>query len=175
MRRVLLATAAILALGTAFAGTAQAKCSVTCLNRKVKQLSSGLIKAEKTIASLSKTVSQQGQAITAQNQTIAGQGATIAALSQKTTFVTALEECLYEAPFTEYGDPEGSFGYHFNTGTEEIETSALDITEEGDPILAWFVFDACNTQTTLTLNGTSGVLPHAESSSPLFSSEAGRR
>jgi len=177
MRRVLVVLPAILALTTSlgFAPGAQAKCSVTCLNHRVKQLSSGLIKAEKTIASLSKTVAQQGQAIAAQNQTIAAQGATIAGLTQATKFVKFLEECLFEAPLTQYGDPAGTFGYHFNTGTEELETSALDVTVEGDPIDAWFVFDACNPQTTLSLNGASGIFPQAKSSSGIFSSEARQR
>jgi len=172
MRKVLVATAAVLALGLAFAGGAEAKCSLTCLNHKVKQLSSGLIKAEKTIASLSKTVNQQGQTIAAQNQTIAAQGATVAPF---TKFVKSLEECLFEAPFTEYGDPEGSFGYLFEKeGGGEIKTSALDITEEGSPISAWFIFDACNQQETLALNGTGGVFPGAKASTGLFSGGAAR-
>jgi hypothetical protein len=174
MRRVLLATAAILALSTAFAGAAQARCSVTCLNRKVKQLSSGLIKAEKTIAGLSKTVNQQGQTIAGQNQTIAAQGAAISGLTQTTKFVKFLEECLFEVPFTQYGDPEGTFGYLFEEGGGPIKTSALDLTAEGDPIDAWFVFDACNPQTTLALHA-GGVFPRAKRLSGAFSPEGNSR
>lgn len=173
MRRVLVATAVALTLTTSlgFAAGAQAKCSVTCLNRKVKQLSSALIKAEKAIVSLSKTVTQQGQAIAAQNQQIAAQGAAIASLDPATKFVKALETCLFEAPFTQYGDPEGSFGYLFKEeGGTEIETSALDITAEGDPIDAWFILDACNGQEVLSLGGGGGVFPRATSAGGLFSS-----
>jgi len=175
MKRMSVALGAALVLSLAMSGGAQARCSATCLNHKVRQLSSGLIKAEKTIAALSKTVAQQGQQISVLNQTVAAQGATVNGLAGAAKFATLLEKCLYEAPFTEYGDPEGTFGYHYNTGTEEIETSALDITEEGGPIDAWFIFDACNPQTTLSINGTGGVFPRAASSSPLFSSAGGSR
>jgi hypothetical protein len=167
MRRILVATAAVLALSAVFAGGAGAKCSVSCLNRKVKQLSSALIKAEKAIASLNKTVAQQGQAIAAQNQAIAG-------LSQSAKFVQVLEKCLFEAPLTQYGDAAGAFGYLFDTGTETVKTTALDITEIGDPIDAWFVLDACNTQTVRTAGVTTGVFPGASSASSLFSGGIGR-
>jgi uncharacterized Zn-binding protein involved in type VI secretion len=170
MRRVLIALTAVLAMSLYFTGGAQAICGGTCLNHRVRQLSSGLIKAEKKIASLSKTVSQQGQTIASQGQTIATQGTTISGLAQTTKFVKSLEECLFEAPFTQYGDPEGSFGYLFEEeGGGEIKTSALDISEEGSSILAWFIFDACNPQETLALNSVGGVFPAAKASSGLFS------
>ncbi len=155
MRRVLVATAAVLALSAIFAGGAGAKCGVSCLNRKVKQLSSAVIKAEKTIASLSKTVAAQKQEIAAQKAAIASQGATIAGLSQGAKFVTFLETCLFEAPFTQYGDPNGTFGYLFEEegGGAPIKRTALDFTAVGDAIDAWFLFNACETQTTLSASG----------------------
>ena len=144
------AAALILTAGLGFATGAQAKCSVTCLNRKVKQLSSALIRAEKAIVSLSKTVTQQGQVING----LAAQNA-----QTKTIF-----ECLFEAPVTQYGDSGGAFGYLFDTGTETVDTTALDITEKGDPIDAWFIFNACETQTTLALSGGAGPFPGAKGS-----------
>lgn len=145
MRRVLVAMTAILALSLAFAGGAEAKCGVSCLNRKVKQLSSGLIKAEKTIASLSKTVAQQSQQISALNQTVSVQGATLNGLAGATKFVRLLEECLFEVPLNRYGDPASEEGYLYQIAPEPaFRTTAMDLVEEGEAVGAWFIIDGCN-------------------------------
>jgi uncharacterized coiled-coil protein SlyX len=159
MRRVLLTTAAILALGTAFAGTAQARCGVSCLNRKVKQLSSALIKNEKTIASLSKTVAQQGQTIAAQTQTINQQSAAINALAGAAKFATLLEKCLFEVPLNRYGDPAADEGYLYETLTETFKTTALDVVEEGEGVGAWFLIDGCNPLETASIKAAARRFP----------------
>lgn len=164
MRKALVALAAVLVLSLVFSGGAQARCSLTCLNHRVKQLSSGLIKAEKTIAALSKTVTQQGQAIAAQNQAIAGQGAAIAALTQAAKFVKSLQTCLFEVPITEYGDPQEEVGYLFQLFNEShtletLPTTALDVPFEGEPVGAWFLIDGCNSATTATVKTASALAP----------------
>jgi uncharacterized coiled-coil protein SlyX len=166
MRKVPAIAGALLVLSLAFAAGAEAKCSVTCLSHRVKQLSSGLIKAEKTIASLSKTVGEQGKTIAAQGATISQQGAAIAQQTQKITQLTGLGqeteavfECLFEAPLTEYGEPEEEIGYLFKGEAETFPTTALDITEKGDFISAWFLFDACNETETLSLHRAAGAFP----------------
>lgn len=146
MRRALLALTAVLALSLGLGASAQATCSLTCLNHRVKQLSSGLIRAQRTISSLKRTVSQQGQTIAAQQQAISGLGET----GKK---VDALYECLFEVPVTQFGEPGSPFGYlfQFENEAEELETeptSALDVPYEGEPIGAWFLIDGCNFEET---------------------------
>jgi hypothetical protein len=160
MKRVLVATGVALALCLAFAGGAQAKCSVTCLNHRVTQLTTAVIKDEKKIASLSKTVSQQGQAITAQNQTITAQGTAIAGLTQGAKFVESLAECLFEVPLNQYGEP-GTEGYLYENATETFRTTALDVVPEGEKVGAWFLIDGCNTATTASVNAASALAPAA--------------
>jgi len=166
MRRALVALTAILVLSLGASGSAQAKCSVTCLNHRIGQLSNGLIRAEKKISSLSRTVSQQEQTIAQQQQTIAGLGET----GKK---VDALYECLFEVPETQFGEPESPFGYLFqfeNEETEELETqptSALDVPYEGEPVGAWFLIDGCNPTKTAGATAAKALAPAASPSALL--------
>lgn len=146
MRRALLLLTAILALSLSLSASAQAKCSVACLNHKVKQLSNGLIRAQRTISSLKQTVGQQGTTIAAQQQQIAG-------LGEVGKQVGTLFECLYEVPITQYGWPEEEEGYLYETLIETFPTTALDVTEEGGFINAWFLIDGCNFEETAVLKG----------------------
>jgi len=141
MRRALLALTAALALSLGLGSSAQATCSVTCLNHRVKQLSSGLIRAQRTISSLKRTVSQQGQTISAQQQAIGG-------LSETGKKVDTLYECLFEVPITEYGVPEEEEGYLYENATETFPTTALDVPFEGEFVGAWFLIDGCNFEET---------------------------
>ncbi len=151
MKKVLVGSLAAMFLVFAFAGSAQAKCGDGCLNRKIVRLSKRLGQAEKTIKAQAQTIAQQSQAITGQGQTIAAQGQAINGQSQATKKVESfLFGCVFEAPLSVYGDPEGSFGYLFDTETETIKTSALDVTAEGDFIEAWALFDGCNPETVLS-------------------------
>lgn len=145
MRRALLALVAALALSLGLGASAQATCSVTCLNHRVKQLSSGLIRAQRTISSLKRTVSQQGQTIAAQQQAIGSLGET----GKK---VDTLYECLFEIPITEYGVPEEEEGYLYEAATETFPTTALDVPFEGEPVGAWFLIDGCNPEETAVVN-----------------------
>ena len=65
----------------------------------MRQLSSGLIRAQRAISSLKRTVSQQGQTIAAQQQALGG-------LGEAGKKIDTLYECLFEVPVTEYGVPE---------------------------------------------------------------------
>jgi hypothetical protein len=141
MRRALLLLTAILVLSLSLSASAQAKCSVTCLNHKLNQLSSGLIRAQRTISSLKRTVSQQGQTIAAQQQAISSLGET----GKK---VDTLYECLFEVPITEYGVPEEEEGYLYKNATETFATTALDVPFEGEFVGAWFLIDGCNFEET---------------------------
>jgi hypothetical protein len=155
MKRALVAMAAVLALSLVFSGAAQAKCNVTCLNHRVRQLSTGLIKAEKTIASLSRTVSQQGQQISALNQTVAAQGAAISKLGQPDEFVTFLEECLFQVPLNQYGESPGEEGYLYETPAETFRTTALDVVSEGEAVGAWFLINGCNPLETASIKAAA--------------------
>jgi hypothetical protein len=154
MRRVLVALAAILAMSLSLTAGAQARCGSTCLNNRVKQLSSGLIRAEKKIASLTQTVSQQGQTIAAQQQTINGLGP----IGKK---VEALSKCLFEVPISEYGEPEEGEGYLYENATETFQTTALDVPFKGEFVGAWFLIDGCNTATTASVQGVKALAPRA--------------
>jgi hypothetical protein len=157
MRRALLALAAVLALSLSLGlgASAQATCSVTCLNHRVRQLSSGLIRAQRTISSLKRTVSQQGETIAAQQQAISGLGET----GKK---VDTLYACLFEVPITEYGVPEEEEGYLYENATETFPTTALDVPFEGEPVGAWFLIDGCNPEETAgigTAEATRALAP----------------
>lgn len=137
MKRALLALVAILVLSLGLGASAQARCGVTCLNHRVRQLSNGLIRAQRTISSLKQTVGQQGETIAAQQQAIGGLGET----GKK---VDALYECLFEVPISRYGVPEEEEGYLYENATETFPTTALDVAFEGDFVGAWFLIDGCN-------------------------------
>jgi hypothetical protein len=155
MRRASIALAAVLAVSLGFTAGAQARCGSACLNHRVKQLSSGLIKAERKIASLTQTVSRQGQTITAQQQTIDG-------LGQVGKKVDTLYKCLLEVPVNEYGEPEEGEGYLYENSTETFQTTALDVVPfEGEFVGAWFLIDGCNTATTASVQAARALAPQA--------------
>jgi len=137
MKKALMVTAALLVLVLAFAGSADAKCGVGCLNHKLSKLSKSLKKAEEAIAAQSQTIAQQSQALAAAN----------GAQAQTAKEVKTLYSCLNEVPMLELGDPGGSFGYVFRfeeKGTpQEVETSAVDFAFPGDPVDAWVLSDSC--------------------------------
>ena len=128
MRKLfLLIASAVVVVALAGAGSADAKCGVKCLNKKVRTLSSQMSQAQATI-------NQQAQQI-----------------AQTTQDLNQLHSCFAEAPLTDYGDASGSFGYVFDNdgsgGDDPFFTSALDITSTDDVVTAWFLFDSCNTAT----------------------------
>jgi hypothetical protein len=154
MRRVLVALAAVLAMSLCLTAGAQARCGSACLNHRVKQLSTGLIKAERKIASLTQTVSQQGQTIAGQQQAIAG-------LGQIGKKVDTLFECLFEVPLSQFGEPEEEEGYLYENATETFPTTALDVPFEGESVGAWFLIDGCNSSTTASVQGARALAPRA--------------
>ncbi len=154
MRRVLVALAAVLAMSLSLTAGAQARCGSACLNHRVKQLSSGLIRAERKIASLSQTVSQQGQTIATQQQAIAG-------LGQIGKKVDTLFECLFEVPLSQFGEPEEEEGYLYENATETFPTTALDVPFEGEFVGAWFLIDGCNSSITASVQGARALAPRA--------------
>jgi uncharacterized coiled-coil protein SlyX len=171
MKKLLVASLAALVLALAFSPGAEAKCSVTCLNNKVKGLANALIKAQKTIAAqgqaiteLSRKATAQEQKVAGQGQAISGQGGAINAQAQAIKQVNSTLGCLFEAPLTEYGEPEGPFGYvfQFENEAEELETiptTALDVTYPEDPVGGWALFDGCNTTNTASAVSSSAIAP----------------
>ncbi len=157
MKKVLVVSVAALVLAMAFAGTAEAKCGVGCLNRKVKKLSSGLAKAQQTITSQSKTIAQQGQAIASLSQTVSSQGSAIAGQEQAVAKATSQLGCIAEVPVSEYGEPGGAYGYVWDTGTETFDTTALDVPYPGEGVGAWFLIDKCNGAKTATVSGAGSA------------------
>ena len=128
MRKLfLLIASAVVVVALAGAGSADAKCGVKCLNKKVRTLSNQMSQAQATI-------NQQAQQI-----------------AQTTQDLNQLHSCFAEAPLTDYGDASGSFGYVFdndgNGSDDPFFTSALDLTSTEDAVTAWFLFDSCNTST----------------------------
>jgi uncharacterized coiled-coil protein SlyX len=153
MRRIVVALTALLVLSLGFGPEAEAKCSVSCLNHRVMQLSNGLTRAEKKIASLKQTVSQQGQTISSQQQALA-------ALGEVGKKVDALYACLFEVPVTQFGAPEDE-GYLYENATETFKTTALDVPYEGEPISFWTLIDGCNTTATAGVDARSALAPTA--------------
>jgi uncharacterized coiled-coil protein SlyX len=158
MKKLLVASLAALVLALAFSAGAEAKCDLTCLNHRVKALGTALTKAQKTIAAqsqaigaLNQKVAAQEQKVSAQGQAISGQGSAIGAQGQAIKQVNSALDCLFEAPLTQYGEPEGPYGYIFQYEDEETEelktfpTTGLDVTYEGDFVSGWALFDGCNT------------------------------
>ena len=161
MRRIVVALTALLVLSLGFGPEAEAKCGVSCLNRRVMQLSNGLTRAEKAIASLKQTVSQQGQTITYQQQALAS-------LGQVGTKVDVLYQCLFEVPITQYGAPEEE-GYLYENATETFKTTALDVPPfEGEPVSFWGLIDGCNTTETASAKAVRALAPPAPNLSTLL-------
>ena len=175
MKKLLVASLAALALALVFSSGAEAKCNVACLGHRVNTLTTALIKAQKTIATQGKTitalsskVAAQEQKVTSQGQAISSQGGVINSQGQAIGKVRSTFECLFEAPLTEYGEPEGPFGYLFEfekEGTPEtIPTTALDVTYLGDSVnLGWALFDGCNTAETPSAAASGAVAPASSS------------
>jgi hypothetical protein len=140
MRKLLLcAVGAALITAVAGAGSAEAKCGNACLKKKLNRLTT-------QVTQLQQTVSQQSQAITASNQALKN-----------------VTDCLGEAPLTQYGDPAGTLGYQFDndaigSGDDPFLTTALDVTEGGDPIDGWALFDACNTVSVASASASRSAL-----------------
>jgi hypothetical protein len=168
----LVASTAVLVLALAFSASAEAKCDLTCLNHRVKALGTALTKAQKTIATqsqaiatLNQKVTAQEQKVNAQSQAISGQGSAINAQAQAIKQVNAVFDCLFEAPLTQYGEPEGPFGYIFQYEDEEAEelktfpTTALDVTYEGDFVSGWALFDGCNPTEIASTASRSAIAP----------------
>ena len=64
-----------------------------------------------------------------------------------TRFIGSLANCLSEIPVTQYGNPNGTYGYMYNPGASvgpAYDTTALDITNHGTPVSAWLMYDKCN-------------------------------
>lgn len=173
MKKLLVASLAALSLAFVFSSGAEAKCNVTCLGHRMNGLTTALIKAQKTIAAQGKTITElsakvaaQEQKVASQSQAISSQGGTINAQGQAIGKVNTTLGCLFEAPLTQYGEPEGPFGYlfQFENEDEELEnlpTTALDVTYPEDFVSGWALFDGCNTAETPSTAARSAVAPTA--------------
>jgi delta-aminolevulinic acid dehydratase/porphobilinogen synthase len=172
MKKLLVASLVALVLALALSAGAEAKCDVTCLGHRVKSLATALTKAQKTIAtqgqainSLTQKVNAQEQKTTSQGQSISSQGSAINAQAQSIKQVSSALDCLFEVPLTEYGEPEGPFGYIFQYEDEETETlktfptTALDVTYEGDFVSGWALFDGCNTTEIASAASRNAIAP----------------
>ncbi|MFL5900647.1 MAG: hypothetical protein ACJ75S_05555 [Solirubrobacterales bacterium] len=160
MKKLLWASLAALVLALVLSTGAEARCNVTCLNHRVNALGTALIKAQKKIATQGQTIADLSQQVSAQTQTISGQGSAIKKVS------SALA-CLFEAPLTEYGEPEGPFGYIFQYEDEEkkletFPTTALDVTYPEDFVSGWALFDGCNTSEFATTASSRAIAPSGE-------------
>ncbi len=159
MKKLLSASLTALVLCLAFSAGAEAKCNLTCLNHRVNSLSTALTKAQKKIATQGKTIADLSQKVSAQGQTVSGQGSAI-------NKVNSALDCLFEAPLTEYGEPEGPFGYIFQYEDEEelqtIPTTALDVTYPEDFVSGWALFDGCNTSEIASAASRRAVAPSGE-------------
>jgi hypothetical protein len=153
MRRLVVALTAVFVMSLGFGSQAEARCSVSCLNHRVMQLSNGLTRAQTAIASLKRTVSQQGQKIAAQEQALA-------ALGEFGKKVDALYTCLFEVPISEYGAPEEE-GYLYENATETFKTTALDVPFPGEFVGAWFLIDGCNPSETASVKAARALAPPA--------------
>jgi hypothetical protein len=174
MKKLLVASLAALALALVFSSGAEAKCNVACLGHRVNTLTTALIKAQKTIAAQGKTITALSSKVTAQEQKIASQGQAISSQGgvinsqgQAIGKVNSTLGCLFEAPLTEYGEPEGPFGYLFEFEEEgvleTIPTTALDVTYPQDFVGGWALFDGCNTAETPSAAASGAVAPTSSS------------
>jgi hypothetical protein len=68
-----------------------------------------------------------------------------------TTALAVLATCLNEMPVSDYGTPP-SAGYVYDPGGGQAtyHVSALDVTDQGDTVGAWVIYDKCNTTPTAT-------------------------
>lgn len=86
------------------------------------------------------------------------------ALRDQASAMRGLFNCLAEVPVTQYGDPNQTFGYQFNSGDGSpiFGTSALDITQQvGGSVGAWFLIDRCNKKATRSTARAAGSVGNA--------------
>jgi hypothetical protein len=164
MKKLPVASITALVLVLAFSASADAKCNTNCLNRKVKALAGGLAKAQQTITAQSQTIAQLSQKVSEQGQALTAHAG---AINQQIKAVNQVNEslnCLVEAPLTQYGEPEGPYGYLFQFENEAevletIPTTGLDVTYEGDEVGAWALFDGCNGSKNPSAASSSALAP----------------
>jgi outer membrane murein-binding lipoprotein Lpp len=122
MKRLLLG-AFVLAVITP--ASAQASCGMNCMNSRIRSLQVQVASLQGQVVRLERTVSSIG------------------------SYTAKLENCIHEAPVTDYGDGStGTFGYVYDTGGGNyFDTTALDETAVGDPVSGWVLLDGCNSQT----------------------------
>jgi hypothetical protein len=150
------------------AGSAEAKCNNSCLGHKitslqhkVNQLTGELKALSGTLNGLTGTVSGQGTTLNGLSGKVSGQGTTLNSLSGTVATQGKKLACYTEVPVTQYGDPNGTFGYSFTSdGVTFFDTTALDVTAPGDTVSAWALVDSCNTTTTATA-AVRGILGSA--------------
>lgn len=157
MKKLLATSIAALVLPLVFTAGAEAQCNVSCLSHRVNALDTALIKAQRKITAQGKAINELSQQVSSQNQVISGQQSAIK------TAASAIA-CMVEAPLTDYGEPEGPFGYifQFENQAEELETiptTALDVTYVGDPVGGWALFDHCNTSKVASNASTKAIAP----------------
>jgi hypothetical protein len=162
MRRILILGAAAAALGVA-APAAQASCGTACLRTKVNTLTREVNSLSTTVQGLTSTVNTLSGTVNTLSGTANTVSGTVNSLSGNVTAyhnaqvsdeatlgkLTTAFSCFGEYPVTDYGDSDGTFGYVYNDGTTPVfNTTALDVTNSGDTVDAWTLFDQCNTAQT---------------------------
>jgi hypothetical protein len=156
MKRIIILGVATTVLGIA-APSAQAACGTSCLRTKVSTLN-------REVTSLTTSVNSLVTQLNSMNVTLTNVANNVTNLhDQQVTDEGTLDalnggfgnlvDCLGEYPVTDYGDPDGTFGYVYDSGSGglEFDTTALDVTNSGDTVGAWTLFDECNTATTASI------------------------
>lgn len=160
MKRSLIAVALASAFAFVAAGPASASCKkISCVNGKISTLTS----KDNTLRSEVSTLTSEDNTLTSEVNTLTSEVNTLTPeVSNDHTVVGDFTSCFEELPITQYGDPAGTFGYEFsNDGATNFYTTALDATASGDAIGAWFLVDACNSQTTASTAHVAGRAPLA--------------
>ena len=155
MRRILILGTAAAILGVA-APAAQASCGTACLRTKANTLSREVKSLTTTVQGLTNTVNTLSGTVNTLSGTVNSLSSNVTAyhnaqVSDEATLtkLTSAFGCFGEYPVTEYGDPDGTFGYLYFAGSgADFSTTALDVTSSGDAVGAWTLFDQCNTAQT---------------------------
>lgn len=153
MRRFL-CSGAVLGL-LAIVPAAQAKCGTSCLRQRVNHLtaqvnslSGQLSSIEGQLGSINGELGSANGELGSLNGSVSSLGSRLTGdegtLSTVNQFVGTLKNCLSEVPITDYGDPNGTFGYVYDQGGgSTFDTTALDATASGDSVSAWVLSDQC--------------------------------
>lgn len=141
---------------------AEAKCRFACIAHKVTDLKALTLGLSAELEETNDRMDEQATVIESLRSRTVGLESWSVSFAGWTN---AFFRCFGEVPISRYGEEQGPSGYVFQLQGEEqpstLQTTALDVTYDPDPVGAWIWANTCNrervTLSTSLLKGGSGA------------------